>query len=163
VRHTRTAVLVLLSLPALLAAPPGAAAQAPAPVRFMGVRVMPGGAVVGDRIVYEGGSVVVVPAAGDSFDSCLSGWVCLFASTNWQGDMVQLSSCCAWNNLSDYGFNNTASSWRNRLSVDAQLAKDASGGGARLCLNNGSYASSMPSGWDSAASSIRVRDASTYC
>jgi hypothetical protein len=154
---------VVVTLLALLAAVPGAAAQPPASRRSMGVRVMPGGVIVGDRIVYEGGAVVVVPATGDSFDSCLSGWVCLFSSINWQGDMVQFNSCCAWSNLSDYGFNNTASSWRNRLSVDAQIAKDAAGGGTRLCLGNNSYASSMPSGWDDAASSIRVRDASTYC
>ncbi len=77
--------------------------------------------------------------------------------------MVQLNSCCSWHDLADYGFNNTTSSWRNRMGVDAQLAMDPSGGGSRLCLGNGSYASSMPSGWDNAASSIRVRDASTYC
>jgi hypothetical protein len=129
-----------------------------------GVPVMPGGVIVDGRIEYEGGAVVVVPAIEIlSFDSCPSGYVCLFANTNWQGTMVQFNSCCAWNNLSAYGFNNTASSWRNRLSVDAQIAKDPDGGGSRLCLNNGAYASSMPSGWDNSASSIRVRDAASYC
>lgn len=55
-----------------------------------------------------------------------------------------------------------ASSWRNRMSVDAQIA-DAGDGTPRLRLNNGSYASSMPAGWNDAATSIRVRDAATYC
>lgn len=162
-RQKRNAVVVMVALLTLLTAVPVRAAEPSGSRRLLGVRVMPGGVVVGSRILYEGGAVVVVPATGDSFDSCLSGWVCLFASTNWQGNVLQLNSCCAWSNLSDYGFNNTASSWRNRLSVDAQLAMDAAGGGARLCLGNNSYASSMPTGWDNAASSIRIRDASTYC
>jgi hypothetical protein len=159
----RPLIVVVTAGLVFMPAAPGLASSASAPWRFMGVRVMHGGVVIGSQIVYEGGNVVVTPGIGDTFDSCPSGWVCLFASTNWQGNMVQFSSCCAWNNLADYGFNNTASSWRNRLGVDAQLAMDASGGGSRLCLGNSSYASSMPSGWDNAASSIRVRDANTYC
>jgi Peptidase inhibitor family I36 len=148
---------------ALVMGVPASAGSADDVDRFMGVRVMPGGVVAGDRIVYEGGSVVVVPAAGESFDSCPSGWVCLFANTNWQGAMVQFSSCCAWDNLSNFGFNNVASSWRNRKSVDAQIAIDVGGGGSKLCLNNNDFADSMPAGWDNVASSIRVRDAGTYC
>jgi hypothetical protein len=129
-----------------------------------GVPIMPGGGVVDGTIVYDGGDVIVVPANEvEGFDSCPTGYVCLFANTSWQGTMVQFRSCCAWSNLSSYGFNDMASSWRNRLSVDAQLAKDANGGGATLCLNNGGYASSMPSGWDNSASSIRVRDGAGYC
>lgn len=131
--------------------------------RFMGVRVMPGGVVLDDRIVYKGGEVVVVPSGGESFDTCPSGNVCLFAETSWQGDMIQLSSCCAWNNLSAFGFDNLASSWRNRKNVDAQIATGSGGGGSRLCLNNNDYSSTMPGGWDNVASSIRVRDAGTYC
>ncbi len=147
-------LLVIPSVPAIQARPLGS---------FRGIPVMPGGTIIDGHIVYEGGSVVVSPAAAEAFGDCPNGKVCLFANTNWQGAMVAFSSCCAWNNLSAYGFNNTASSWRNRLSVDAQIAMDASGGGTKLCLNNGSYSSSMPSGWDNTASSIRVRDASSYC
>jgi hypothetical protein len=134
-------------------------------VGLRGVRVMPGGVVVGDRIVYEDADVVVVPAGVgiEGFDSCPSGSLCLFEDTNWQGSLMQVTTCCAWRNLADFGFNNIASSWRNRKNVDGQIAMDAGGGGTRLCLNNNSYASSMPSGWNNTASSIRVRDASTYC
>ena len=77
--------------------------------------------------------------------------------------MVAFSTCCAWNNLSAYGFDNTASSWRNRLSVDAQIAMSAGGGGTKLCLGNSGSGSTMPAGWDNAASSIRVRDSGAYC
>jgi Peptidase inhibitor family I36 len=133
--------------------------------RFRGVPVMPGGQVVGGQVVYEGGAVIVVPAGSgsESFDSCPAGKVCLFQDANWAGNMVQFSTCCAWDNLANYGFNNMASSWRNRLGVDAQIADGAGGGNPRLCLNSGSFASSMPAGWNDAATSIRVRDAATYC
>jgi Peptidase inhibitor family I36 len=156
-----TTVLVATLL--MLAA---AALPATADVRsreLRGVRVMPGGVVDGDRIVYEAGDVIVVPANGEGFDSCSSGYVCLFEYTAWQGNLIQLSACCAWHDLSSFGFNNLASSWRNRKNVDGQIAMGAAGGGTRLCLNNNSYSSTMPSGWDNTASSIRVRDASNYC
>jgi hypothetical protein len=123
---------------------------------------MPGGVVVGDRIVYEWGDVVVVPAAPESFDSCPSGYVCLFQDTNWGGNMFTTTST-TWVNLADYGFNDLTSSWRNRKNVDAQVGLNPGGAGSKLCLNNGSYASSMPSGWDNVVSPVRVRDASTYC
>ena len=161
--RTRSAATALACI-GLLLIPSAQASEAAAADTLHGVPVMPGGVISDERIVYEGGAVVVVPALGiESFDSCLTGYVCLFANTSWQGTMVQFNSCCAWNNLSGYGFNETASSWRNRLSVDAQLAKNAGGAGDKLCLNNGSYASSMPGGWDNSASSIRVRDGSGYC
>ena len=131
--------------------------------RIQGVPVMQGGVIAGDRIVYEGAGVVVVPSVAEAFDSCPSGWVCLFSNIIWGGAMFQISSCCGWVNLADYGFNESASSWRNRKNVDAQIAMNANGGGTKLCLNNGSYSSTMPTGWDNTASSIRVRDASTYC
>lgn len=160
-RRSRLTLTMPMLLGLLMGVP--VSAEAGDVERLGGVRVMPGGVVVDDRIVYEGGKVVVVPAAGESFDSCPTGNVCLFFDSNWQGDMVLFSSCCAWNNLSNYGFNNSASSWRNRKNVDAQLAMDAGGGGSKLCLNNNDYSSTMPGGWDNSASSIRVRDAGTYC
>jgi hypothetical protein len=130
---------------------------------FRGLPVMPGGHVEGEQIVYEGGAVVVVPAAAESFDSCPDGKVCLFQNANWSGAMIQFTSCCAWENLSAYGFNNIASSWRNRKNVDAQIADGTGGASPRLCLNDNDFAGSMPAGWDNVASSIRVRDAGTYC
>lgn len=126
------------------------------------VHVMPGGQLVGRRIVYHGGAVVVY-LAPTSFDTCSAGYVCLWQNINFDGAMVQYLSCCAWNNLANVGFDHIASSWRNRKNVDAQIAAGSSGGTPRLCLDNNSYSGSMPSGWDDVASSIRVRDASTYC
>jgi hypothetical protein len=159
----REGVATLVFAVILLLPVPGGAEEGRTGDRFRGVPVMPGGRIVDSQIVYENGTVVVTPEPHAGFDSCPSGFVCLFANANWGGNMVQFSSCCAWRNLSDFGFNNIASSWRNRKTVDAQIADGAGGGTPRLCLNNGSYASSMPGGWDNTASSIRVRDAATYC
>ncbi len=80
----RVATMVLAIAVAI--AVPAGAAERPAGRWVGGVRVMPGGAIVGDRIVYEGGDVIVVPEAGDSFDTCLSGYVCLFENTSWTGN-----------------------------------------------------------------------------
>ncbi len=159
----KSAAATLLVCASLVLVPAVQAAQARPLQAFHGVRVMPGGVVVDGRILYEGGGVIVVPSPGRSFDSCPAGFACLFANTGWGGTMVAFSTCCAWNNLSAYGFDNTASSWRNRLSVDAQIAMSAGGGGTKLCLGNSGSASTMPSGWDNAASSIRVRDSGAYC
>ena len=159
----KSAAATLLVCTSLVLVPAIQAAQARPLSLFHGIRVMPGGVVVDGRILYEGGGVIVVPSAGRSFDSCPAGFACLFANTGWGGTMVAFSTCCAWNNLSAYGFDNAASSWRNRLSVDAQLAMGAGGGGTKLCLGNSASASSMPAGWDNAASSIRVRNSGAYC
>ena len=161
--HRRASVVAFTILLVTMIAAPVVARPARGERGRFGIPVMPGGVVVGDRIVYEGGAVVVVPAIVASFDSCPNGAVCLFEDTNWVGAMAQFTSCCAWNNLAAYGLNNIASSWRNRSSVDAQIAKDAGGGGAKLCLNNGSFSNSMPGGWDNVASSLRVRNAATFC
>ena len=123
----KSAAATLLVCASLVLVPAVQAAQARPLQAFHGVRVMPGGVVVDGRILYEGGGVVVVPSPGRSFDSCPAGFACLFANTGWGGTMVAFSTCCAWNNLSAYGFDDTASSWRNRLSVDAQIAMSAGG------------------------------------
>lgn len=134
--------------------------------RVGGTQVMPGGRVVDGTIVYADGAVVVHPVTSAmAFDSCPSGSVCLFSDPSWNGTMVELNAgnCCAWINLGALGFNNTAQSWRNRMGTDAQIAMNADGGGARLCLNNGSYDSQMSATWSNSATSIRLRDTSTLC
>ena len=125
-------------------------------------RPQPTGIRGGGRIVYHGGDFMVkrAPAA---FDSCPSGYVCLWDGANYSGSLFAFNNCCAWINLSDYGFNNAASSWRNRMSVDAQLAMGADGNGSRLCLNNNSSDGNMGTTWNDAASSERIRDAGTFC
>lgn len=114
-----------------------------------------------DRIVLQGGDVIVnlVPTAPSD---CPIDWVCLWELSNYDGGMVQYRDCCSWYNLADVGFNNKASAWRNRKSVDAKVADNANGSGAILCLNSGSQAASMGS-WDNEATSIKIFSSSSAC
>lgn len=125
-----------------------------------GLTVMPGGTLVGSEVIYDGGDVIV--SAGASFDSCLGGYVCLYSEVNFGGQMLEFTSWTAWHDLADYGFNNVTSGWRNRKSVDAQLATGTGGAGSRLCLNNNDSDGYIPN-FDDSASSARIRDGSGYC
>jgi hypothetical protein len=87
---------------------------------------------------------------------CPSGWVCLWQHADFEGAMVMLHDCCAWENLADVGFNNMMSSWRNRKAVDAKVAELANGDGARLCLRSSSSDSWVGSAWNDSASSAKV-------
>ncbi|HLB62353.1 MAG TPA: peptidase inhibitor family I36 protein [Actinomycetota bacterium] len=115
-----------------------------------------------DRLTLQGGRLIVDPAPAAAAD-CPSGYVCLWQDTGFEGSMVGFQPCCVWFDLADYTFNNIASSWRNRKNVDAVVAAGAGGNGDRLCLNNNSMGSSMPSGWNDVPSSLRIRDDANHC
>ena len=128
------------------------------------VIVAGGGAATAERTVARlAGGSIVVRSAPASISDCPSGFVCLWEHINFEGRMVGYSTCSTWFNLADITFNNLASSWRNRKSVDAVIADGANGNGDRLCLDNNSYSSSMPAGWNDQASSIRIRDDANHC
>jgi uncharacterized membrane protein len=112
--------------------------------------------------VLGSGPLLIDPAPA-AFGDCPADYVCLWENTNYSGTMVGFTTCCMWFDLADYFFNNKTSSWRNRKSEDATLAKGTGGSGDRLCLDNNSSASSMPSGWNDVASSIRIRDDGNHC
>lgn len=115
----------------------------------------------GDRVVLNGGETILylVPTAPSD---CPIDYVCLWANPEYLGSLVAFRDCCAWVNLADVGFNNSASSWRNRKAVDAKIADFQDGNGNRLCLNNGSQAATMGS-WDNQATSIKVFSSSAAC
>jgi hypothetical protein len=114
-----------------------------------------------DRVVREGDGVIrfLGPTAPSD---CPFDYVCLWANPEYLGSMVAYRDCCAWNNLAGVGFNNAASAWRNRKSVDAKVADNADGNGAILCLNDGAQAATMGS-WDNMATSIKIFSGSGAC
>lgn len=114
-----------------------------------------------DRVVMQGGDLILFPAMAAPSD-CPVDYVCLWANPEFIGGMVAFRDCCPWYNLADSGFNNVASSWRNRKSVDARIADFQDGNGNRLCLNSGSQAGSM-SGWDNQATSLKIYSSSAAC
>jgi len=165
----RAAVLALAGAVAL-AAP--AMARADSSQTVNGVQVESGGVVVnGDAIVYLGGAVIVdtdlghadpglasfgVDVTAQAIHGCVSGYLCLYAQSNYGGDLATINICCTWLDLSDYGFNNTTASYVNRSGSDVRMAKQADGGGDILCVPAGDQAATMPSGWANKVSSIRI-------
>ena len=128
---------------------------------ILAVGSSPGSSFARERIVMHGGDVVVMRASLAPSD-CPLDYVCLWENPDFIGGMVAYRDCCAWNNLANVGFNNVASSWRNRKGVDAKVANFADGNGALVCLNNGSQAGSM-GGFDNQATSIKVFSSSGAC
>ncbi len=104
--------------------------------------------------------VKVMKRAG--FNDCPDGWVCLWSSMGWSGTMVQFQDRGVWTNLSGYGFNDTARSWRNRTADDARVAENTSGGGDLRCLGQNDSGTTFGT-FNDMASSIRIYTTSTIC
>ena len=107
-------------------------------------------------VVYYGSSSGLARASG--YNSCPNGWFCMWRNSGYSGRMIQLSSTGFWQNLSAYGFNDRASSLRNRKSNKATtVAKNNNGGGGQLCYRAGSAASALGS-WNDKISSIKIKN-----
>ena len=116
---------------------------------------------VRERIVLHGGDLVLFPMMAAPSD-CPFDYVCLWAHPEYIGGMVAFRDCCNWYNLADVAFNNNASSWRNRKSVDAKIADFQDGNGDRFCLNDGGQSGNMGN-WDNRATSLKVFSGSGAC
>lgn len=117
---------------------------------------LPDGAQVvdSDTVEFEDGAVVL--ELGDlGYSDCPSGWLCLWEDEDYGGRMLQFQSTGYWQNLTDYGFNDEMSSWRNRRANDSKWAWNTGGGGTVRCMDSGSSSSYVGSGDNDEASSIR--------
>lgn len=88
--------------------------------------------------------------------ACVTGWVYLYEHANFGGRRLQFSAG-RWQNLTNYGFNDQVSSWRNYQSSGdlASLAEHINGGGVRQHLPGGCVSSSyVGSGFNDKASSV---------
>ncbi|HET9163424.1 MAG TPA: peptidase inhibitor family I36 protein [Solirubrobacterales bacterium] len=113
----------------------------------------------GGVTTYSDGAKVVEPA---SFNDCPDGWVCLWENKEYSGRMLEFQDRGFWQNLTDYGFNDQTTAWRNRTNDDARLAEDINGGGERICLQPNSSNSQL-SGFNDKASSIIIYKTATVC
>jgi Peptidase inhibitor family I36 len=120
-----------------------------------GTRVSP------QEIVYDGGNVVYNVGPTDSTD-CASGYACLWQYEDYTGRMLKFKETGKNQNLSNWGFVNKTSSWRNRRSHRAWLYDYADGRGWNLCMDHGSVSSSMGSR-DNDAESIYLSGTSSSC
>lgn len=106
----------------------------------------------GGEYMFSDGAELLLDAG---FDDCPNNWLCLFEHADWRGRMLQFQSCCTWQNLTAYGFNDQMSSWRNRRSNDSRWAYDINGGGTKRCMDSKSAVSWVGSADNDQASSIR--------
>jgi hypothetical protein len=142
----------------------GSGNHAPTPVEAAFPDGLPAGGVAVDAntVSFDGGKVLL-QLGPNSFDSCPSTWVCLWHDSNYAGRMLQFHDITTyWQNLTDYGFNDEMSSWRNRKAVDAKWSYDVGGGGTQRCMDAGASASSL-GGDNDEASAIRIFGSSTIC
>jgi len=108
---------------------------------------------------FSDGAKLVTPA---SFNECPDGWVCLWEDKEYSGRMLEFQSRGFWQNLTDYGFNDKTTAWRNRTNDDAKLAQDINGGGGQICLQPNS-SNSLLTGFNDLASSIIIFKTATVC
>jgi hypothetical protein len=93
-----------------------------------GLPIPAGGVRVGNRVFYNNGHVVlgfdlarVAKLQGKAASAtakdiiCPEDWLCLYQHANYAGRFLWFQDCCYFQYLTDYGFQNQTTSWRNRL------------------------------------------------
>jgi len=83
-------------------------------------------------------------------------WLTLYDGTGFTGTSVSFRDAGLWQNLSNFGFDNTMSSWVNNTLCTALGAQDANGGGNWLSMAASSSNSNVGSTWDNVVSSIFI-------
>lgn len=93
-------------------------------------------------------------AAALAAQDCPSGWLCLYEHNDFKGLMKKFKDN-KWQQLSGYGFNDKASSWKNRLGRDACLSWDWPHQGSRkVSLSSGGSSTQLGS-WNDEASGVK--------
>lgn len=130
-------------------------------VNYRGTIVPAGGVEISQgKIAYDGGkTILTVPEADGTvtpmaYSDCASGYLCLWQDSNYNGRRLQFSST-GCHNLGNYGFNDEASSWRNRLNRYARLRWDSNCNGNYITASSGASSSSMGS-WNDEVSSVGI-------
>jgi hypothetical protein len=155
--------------------PPGQLDRAPAAIKALPVvrDTAPGDFATGTVIVVGTGVAAWVPADGiaratsraaerpraraadvDPY-GCPDQYFCVYENASFTGTRVQIhaiSSNGVWAQLTDFGFNDRASSQRNRRDRDSWLAENISGGGERHCYDSHSSDASFGTFNDKASS-----------
>ncbi len=169
-RHFQRNMLVLGALVAaamVVAVPVGLAAttqSGPTPVEQAFPNGLPAGATVvnASTVSFNGGSVLL-NLGPMAFTDCPAGWLCLWQDSGYSGRMLQFQDVTSyWQNLTNYGFNDAMSSWRNRTATDAKWSCDINGGGTQRCMASGASASSL-GGDNDQASAIRIFGSNGLC
>ncbi len=123
-----------------------------------------GGTVIdnGTAVSFDGGSVIL-NLTPQAYTDCPAGWLCLWHDEGYLGRMLEFQSVGYWQNLTDYGFNDQMSSWRNRTSHDAEWSYDINGGGTTRCMASGASAKYVGDGDNDQASAIKIFNTNGLC
>lgn len=151
----RLSILLIAAMAIAVAVAGAASAEGPEAVTVQSTTSSGGQEIT----TYSDGSKVVSPA---SFNECPDGWVCLWKDINYEGRMLEFQTRGEWQSLVPYGFNDEASSWRNRTNDDAKLSWNKEGGEPHLCMQPNSSASSMGN-WNDNATEIKIFKTATVC
>jgi hypothetical protein len=122
--------------------------------------VLPAGAyAAGNPSATNTATVSAVPQV--TIHGCPTGWFCLYQDINFNagtnGRRLQFQSCNVTQNLTDFGFNDQASSWVNNTSHSVRVFKDINGGGGILWTSAPNSQSSFVGGANNdQASSLRI-------
>ncbi|MCA1711903.1 MAG: peptidase inhibitor family I36 protein [Actinobacteria bacterium] len=105
-------------------------------------------------LAWDGAAPVERLAADCAGDN--SRWLYLYEHVNFGGRVLKFNDVGYWQNLTTYDFNDQLSSWWNTTLCDARIAQDTNGGGWLLLLPDRTSSSSMPTGWNDVASSLKI-------
>lgn len=125
---------------------------------------LPPGAVALDpsTVSFDSGAALL-HLSPQALSDCPSGWLCLWAASQFTGRMLQFQSTGSWQNLTNYGFNDVMSSWANKRSFDSLWAYNVTGGGTVRCMDSLSSSSYVGNTDNDKASSIRNLTTDTRC
>jgi hypothetical protein len=112
------AAIALGQSPAAQAAPATAHQAVPAGISA------PAGSYYANGVVY--GSDGAQLALSPNLSAYCTGWVCLYANSNFGGRALRFG-CGYQGNLTDWGFNDQMSSWSNNTGCDAKWFYNVSG------------------------------------
>ncbi|MGI5420252.1 hypothetical protein [Actinomadura luteofluorescens] len=122
------AVAALAVAAAMVAAPAQAATRTPqAEVQRQVDRVLAGHPDARQSapgtVTFAGGAILEIPEAGTMATACTAGWYCFYADNDFGGRKLSFHDCGLTQYLTNYGFGNQTSSWRN-TSVNTVYADD---------------------------------------
>ena len=119
--------------------------------------VLPPGAFAAWNPTTTSTAATVGAAPQATIHGCPAGWFCLYADANFGGRRLPFSSCNVTQNLTNFGFNDQASSWVNNTSHSVRVFKDINGGGGILWTAPPHSQSSFVGGANNdQASSLRI-------
>jgi hypothetical protein len=185
-RSFRLLAVVSFALAMVLSAVPAAATSADASTSRVtkkgdigpdGLPIPPGGTRIGNRVVYNQGNVVLhfdparvaklqgktVPSTTRAYGDCPDNWYCLWQNSNYGGRMLRFRDCCYFQYLDDYGFQNQATSWRNRLDNNDVRVWDLATGNILWCSDTHSTSSNVGSADNDKADSLYLQSSDNYC